>query len=90
VLLTRYCHVMFLYLIRSITLPYITFPGSKVSQNDCRMWNKSYNYAVLNSLVIVDLSLPAVHVLMDFILPRILQSDKGIFQVGSYMCSWER
>jgi hypothetical protein len=23
---------------------YITFPGSKVSQNDCRMWNKSYKY----------------------------------------------
>jgi hypothetical protein len=23
---------------------YITFPGSIVSQNDCRMWNKSYKY----------------------------------------------
>jgi hypothetical protein len=23
---------------------YITFPGSKVSQNDCKMWNKSYKY----------------------------------------------
>jgi hypothetical protein len=27
-----------------ITLHYITFHGSKVSQNHCRMWNKSYNY----------------------------------------------
>jgi hypothetical protein len=27
-----------------VTLHYITFPGSKVSQNDCRMWNKSYRY----------------------------------------------
>jgi transposase len=26
------------------TLHYITFPGSIVSQNDCRMWNKSYKY----------------------------------------------
>jgi hypothetical protein len=26
------------------TLHYITFPGSKVSQNYCRMWNKSYKY----------------------------------------------
>jgi hypothetical protein len=26
------------------SLYYITFHGSKVSQNDCRMWNKSYNY----------------------------------------------
>jgi hypothetical protein len=25
-------------------LHYITFPESKVSQNDCRMWNKSYKY----------------------------------------------
>jgi hypothetical protein len=25
-------------------LYYITFPGSKVSQNDCRTWNKSYKY----------------------------------------------
>jgi hypothetical protein len=23
---------------------YIIFPGFKVSQNDCRMWNKSYKY----------------------------------------------
>jgi hypothetical protein len=27
-----------------ITLHYITFPGSIVTQNDCRMWNKSYKY----------------------------------------------
>jgi hypothetical protein len=27
-----------------VILHYITFPGSKVSQNDCRMWNKSYKY----------------------------------------------
>jgi hypothetical protein len=26
---------------------YITFPGSKVSQNDCSMWNKSSMYAYL-------------------------------------------
>jgi hypothetical protein len=25
-------------------LHYITFPGSRVGQNDCRMWNKSYKY----------------------------------------------
>jgi hypothetical protein len=28
----------------AVTLHYVTFHGSKVSQNDCRMWNKSYNY----------------------------------------------
>jgi hypothetical protein len=27
-----------------VTLYYITFPASIVSQNDCRMWNKSYKY----------------------------------------------
>jgi phage-related protein len=26
----------------SMELHFITFPGSIVSQNDCRMWNKSY------------------------------------------------
>jgi hypothetical protein len=31
-------------IILNITLHYIRFPGSKVSQNDCRIWNKSYKY----------------------------------------------
>jgi hypothetical protein len=30
--------------IHYIILHYITLPGSKVSQNDCSMWNKSYKY----------------------------------------------
>jgi hypothetical protein len=27
-----------------VTLHYIAFPGSIVSQNDCRMWNMLYKY----------------------------------------------
>jgi hypothetical protein len=28
----------------SVSLHYITLHGSKLSQNDCRMWNKSHIY----------------------------------------------
>jgi hypothetical protein len=29
---------------------YIAFPGFKVSQNDCRMWNMSYKYKNISAV----------------------------------------
>jgi hypothetical protein len=36
--------VLMHYVKISFTLHFIAFPRSKVSQNDCRMWNMSYKY----------------------------------------------
>jgi hypothetical protein len=33
-----------------ITIHYIAFPGYKVSENDCRIWNMSYKYKNMYSI----------------------------------------